>query len=118
MNPTTGTAGNVRLITKEELNRKLQAGEAVQVVNVLDPQYYNLGFIKGSKRIPLEELDARLGELDRAKEVVTYCAGRDCSASKKAAEKLAHRGFNVSAYEGGIKEWKESSLPVEQNAAA
>ncbi len=104
---------NVKLITKEELNNKMQGNLRIQVVNVLDPQYYNLGFIKGSKRIPLDQLDTRLGELDKLQEVVTYCAGSECNASKRAAEKLAGLGFRASAYEGGIKEWKEAGLPTE-----
>lgn len=113
-NPKTSqTAEQVKLITKEQLNKKMQANESVQIVNVLDPQYYNLGFIKGSKRIPLDQLDGRLGELDKLKEVVTYCASSECHASKNAAKLLAGKGFRVSAYEGGIKEWKVAGLPTE-----
>ncbi len=102
----------VQVITKEQLTAKIAAG-SVQVVNVLSPEHYNLGIIKGSLKIPLSELDKRAGELNKAKEVVTYCASYQCGASKEAAKKLAAMGFNVSAYEGGIKEWKESGLPTE-----
>ena len=107
------TYSDVKTITKEELSEKLKSGAPVQVVNVLNPDYYKLGIIKDSKKIPLEELDKRLGELDKSQEVVTYCASYKCGASKEAAHKLAGLGFNVRAYEGGIKEWKEAGLPVE-----
>lgn len=107
----TQTASGVQTITKDELAKRL--GE-VQVVNVLAPNYYNLGFIQGSKKIPLAELETRLGELDKSKEVVTYCAGVDCSSSSKAAKLLAEKGFKVKAYEGGIKEWTEAGLPQDQ----
>ncbi len=100
-------------ITKDELKQKLAAGEPVQVVNVLDPKYYDLGCIRGSVKIPVAELDRRAGELDKAKEVVTYCASTECNASRQGAEKLAALGFKVRAYEGGIKEWKEAGLPTE-----
>jgi rhodanese-related sulfurtransferase len=106
-------ATQLRTITKEELSRKLSQGEPVQVVNVLDPEYYNLGVIKGSKKIPLDELDRRFNELDKSKEVVTYCANYQCTASRMAAEKLASKGFNVRAYEGGAKEWTEAGLPTD-----
>ena len=106
-----------RTISKQELERKLKGNEPVQVVNVLSPDYYRLGFIKGSVAIPLAELEKRHTELDKSKEVVTYCAGVDCSASGKAAQLLADKGYNVSAYEGGIKEWKAAGLPVEGEAA-
>ncbi len=107
------TKSNIRTITKEELAEKIKNVQPVQIVNVLDPKQYNLGLIKGSKKIPLDQLDSRLGELDRNIEVVTYCASYDCPASHKAAEKLFTRGFRVSAYEGGITEWKEAGLPME-----
>ncbi len=102
----------VKTITKEELSAKIASG-SVQIVNVLSPDYYNLGVIKGSKKIPLNELDKRIRELDKTKDVVTYCANYQCTASDAAAEKLAKRGFNVSAYKGGAKEWKDSGLPLE-----
>ena len=101
----------VQTITKGELVKRL--GE-VQVVNVLSPDYYKLGIIKGSKKIPLGELDKRYGELDKSKEIVTYCANDQCSASGEAAKNLAAKGFKVKAYEGGIKEWTEAGLPVEE----
>jgi rhodanese-related sulfurtransferase len=111
--PKTITNPQIRTIDKEHLISKMRRNESIEIVNVLSPDYYKLGFIKGSKKIPLDELDNRLQELDKNKEVITYCAGYECSASRKAAEKLANRGFRVWAYEGGIKEWKESGLPVE-----
>ena len=49
-------------------------------------------------------------------EIVTYCAGTPCNASRKAAELLAENGYKVSVYEGGIKEWTSNNLPVEVTA--
>lgn len=107
---------DVKVMTKDALNEKIKKGEKFQLLNVLDPQYYNLGLIKGSKKIPLAELDKRSTELDKSQDVVTYCADAACSASRKAAELLAGKGFKVSAYEGGIKEWTAANLPVDAAA--
>jgi len=107
------TNPKIKTITKEELVQKMKNARSVQIVNVLDPKHYHLGFIKGSKKIPLDQLDKRVDELDKNIEVVTYCANYDCPASGQAAEKLFARGFKVSAYEGGIEEWNESGLPTE-----
>ena len=104
----------VQVITKDALNDKMRKGASLQLLNVLDPQYYSLGVIKGSMKIPLAELGKRFSELDKSKEIVTYCAETACSASRKAAEMLAEKGFNVSAYEGGIKEWTAAKLPIEE----
>lgn len=106
-------ATQVDPISKGELFEKINSKDPVQIVNVLKPEYYSLGFIQGSKRIPEDEIEARFKELDRNREVVTYCASYDCHASRRAAEKLTARGYKVRAYEGGIKEWKESGLPME-----
>ena len=107
------STAQLETITKEELLKKMKEGK-VQVVNVLDPEWYKLGIIQGSMRIPLDALDQRLSELDRSREVVTYCANTQCTASSEAAKKLAKEGFKVRAYEGGIKEWKEAGLPTEE----
>ncbi len=105
---------NVQTISKEQLLEKINSNHGFQVVNVLSTKDYGKGFIKGSKKIPLEQLNGRLGELDKTKEVVTYCASSECDASMKAAEKLAAKGFKVKAYEGGIKEWSQAGLPTDR----
>jgi len=105
---------NVSTISKDQLLAKIKNNDGVQIVNVLSPEHYGKGFIKGSKKIPLDQLDGRLNELDKTKEVVTYCASSECNASMKAAEKLAAKGFKVNAYEGGIKEWSEAGLPIDK----
>lgn len=107
----------VKIITRDALNEKMTKHEHFQLLNVLEPKDYALGMIKGSRKIPLAELDKRFTELDKATEVVTYCAGTGCTASRKAAEMLAERGFKVSVYEGGIKDWTAANLPVEPAAA-
>ena len=107
----------VKVITKDALNEKIKKNESFQLINVLDPKYYSLGLIKGSLKIPLAELEKRSSQLDKSKDVVTYCADTSCTASRKAAELLANQGFKVSAYEGGIKEWTAAKLPVDQAPA-
>ncbi|MGL4403567.1 MAG: rhodanese-like domain-containing protein [Fusobacteriaceae bacterium] len=62
------------------------------------------GFIKGMVNIPLNELEARLSELDKNKTYITFCAvgGR----SLKAAAILSQNGFkNVLNAEDGMKNW-------------
>jgi hypothetical protein len=42
-------------------------------LDVRDPDSYSAGFIPGAINIPLNELEARSGELDPAKWIITYC---------------------------------------------
>lgn len=65
----------IERITKEELKKKLDEGEGVQLLDVRNPVDYGTSDVKipGAVRIPVGELEMRHTELDRAKEVVAYC---------------------------------------------
>ena len=69
--------------------------------------------IKGAKSLPNDDIEKEANKLDKSKVIVVYCGSYTCPLSGYAAEKLSGMGFNVKAYEGGIKEWSESELPVE-----
>lgn len=103
----------MKTISKNELVSKLGTNGEV-VVNVLESPSYEKIHIKGSLSIPLSQLKAgRWSELDKSKEIVTHCSSYTCDASREAAEFLEAKGFNVKAYEGGMREWAESNLPTE-----
>ncbi len=106
-------SANYRLISKEGLKKCMDQGVHMQLVNVLSPEYYHLGSIEGSVRIPVSELTERAHELDKRSVVVVYGATLECEASERAAEILADRGFRVKAYLGGIKEWKQAGYPTD-----
>ena len=57
-------------VTLEEFTRLRAAGQ----VFVLDVRYQIDRKIKGSAHIPLGDLETRLAELPRDREVVTYCS--------------------------------------------
>lgn len=76
-----------------------------QLLDVRQPREYEAGHIAGSLLIPIKELPERLGELDREKPLLVYCAvgGR----SRAAAQLLAGRDFaSVFNMTGGIKAWE------------
>ena len=72
------------------------------ILDVRQPQEYQAGHIPGAMLIPLGELEARQGELDRSKTIITYCyAGH---RSMAAAIVLCGLGFEgVQHLEGGIE---------------
>jgi len=103
----------MKSISKDEVVAGLGSGKMV-VVNVLAPPAYEMIHIKGSIPIPLSELkNGRWKELDNGKEIVVHCSSYSCNASREAADFLESKGFNARAYEGGIREWAESGLPME-----
>lgn len=108
----------MKTISKSELAGKL-GSPGLAVVNVLPRGAYDVIHIKGSISIPLEELEAgRWKELDKGKEIITHCSGYGCEKSAAAARILEGQGFDVKAYEGGIKEWAEADLPTEGTVSA
>ncbi len=100
-------------ISKEELKAKMDAGSVI-VINVLSRASFETIHLAGSLSIPIDQLQGgEWQKLDKNKEVIVYCANYDCNESKLAAVFLQEKGFNVKAYEGGIKDWSESGYPVE-----
>ena len=103
----------MRTITRDELAAELGSAHLV-VVNVLAQGAFEKIRIKGSISIPRNELErGRWKELDRSKEIVVHCSSFECEASRTAARFLEEKGFDVRAYEGGIKDWAEGGLPTE-----
>ncbi|KPK03059.1 MAG: hypothetical protein AMK71_00120 [Nitrospira bacterium SG8_35_4] len=71
--------------------------------------------IRGATTIPYPEVIDRRQELLSFNEIIIYCKHSKCVASKKVALGLTLLNIrNVKVYEGGIDEWVESGLPVEE----
>lgn len=83
----------------------------VQLVDVRGEGETELGTIVGAIEIPLAALVIRLDELDKARPVVTYCAGG--YRSSIAASVMRAEGFlDVSDLLGGYAGWVAAGLPV------
>jgi len=66
-------------------------GRGAQFVDVRTPAEYGQGHAEVGRNIPLDQLQGRLGELDRSKPVVVCCASGVRSASAKTL--LEREGF-------------------------
>lgn len=99
-------------VSREELLKRSRDG-LVTVVDVRPADEFALGHVLGAVNIPLQELEARLTELDAAQEVVAYCRGAYCMLSFEAVAALRARGFNVRRLEDGFPEWKAAGLSIE-----
>jgi rhodanese-related sulfurtransferase len=101
-----------KYISVDEVYALVQAGTTdMLLVNVVDEEFYNLGFIAGSLKIPWDTLEGRLAELDRARHIVLYC--RKGVRSESAYTTLKDNGYTlVWAMEGGIERWIDAGYPV------
>jgi len=74
------------------------------LLDVRQPEEYEAGHIPGAMLIPLSELEARQGELDRNKKIIAYC--RSGRRSMAAAVALCGLGFeHVQHLNSGILDW-------------
>ena len=106
----TGAAVNDWEITPVELKKRLDAGEDLFILDVREPNEYQINRIPGSTLIPLGELPRRYKELDPNREIIAQCkmGGR----SAKAQEFLKSVGFGkVKNLRGGILEWIDKVDP-------
>ena len=99
-------AGNVldgiyKTFNAEDLINKNQS-EQIQVLDVRNVEEHEEANIKGSMNIPLNNLRERLDELDRGKDIITYCSVG--LRSYLATRILAQNGFTrVRNLNGGFR---------------
>jgi len=108
--PTTGAGVSDWEITPVDLKKRMDAGDDVLVLDVREPNEYQINRIPGSVLIPLGELPRRYAELPKDKDIVAQCkmGGR----SAKAVEFLQTVGFKrVKNLRGGILEWIDKVDP-------
>ena len=97
-------------ITAQQLNEQLKNGSNAQIVDVRESAEVADGMISGAQHIPLGELPARLGELDKNRPVVAVC--RSGRRSAAAADQLAAAGFTSYTMTGGMLDWSAAGLPA------
>lgn len=100
----------------DELLRRLRAGDAV-VLDVRPEAEYAGGHLPGALHIPLEELEQRLWELPRDREVVAYCRGQYCVLAHDAVRLLTTHGLEARRAADGILEWRLAGVAVDTGAA-
>lgn len=99
-------------VSRADLIALIEAG-TVTVLDVRPGDEFALGHLPGALNIPFDEIDARLGELSKAQEIVAYCRGPYCILSFEVVADLRAKGYLVRRLEDGLPEWKALGLPVE-----
>lgn len=93
----------MKSITTSELQEKLEAGEAVNLIDVREVAEVEVGHIPGIKHIPLGLLEFRMHELNKNEHYYMVC--RSGGRSGQATAYLESQGFNVTNMTGGMLEW-------------
>jgi len=108
--PEPVAVNNATEITALELKQRMDRGEKLRIVDVREPNEYQICRIPGTELIPLGDVPKRYNELDPDQELIVHCkmGGR----SAKAADFLRSVGFKrVLNLKGGILDWIDKVDP-------
>jgi sulfur-carrier protein adenylyltransferase/sulfurtransferase len=98
-------------ITASELKGRLDRGEQIQIIDVREPNEYEIARLENSRLIPLGQVVNRMSEIDASRETIVHCKGGVRSA--KAIEALKQAGFTgrLINLKGGITSWSNEVDP-------
>ena len=89
--------------------------EKAVVIDVCEAEEFAAGHVGGAKNVPLGQLEERLPSLVKNKSlpVVLVCAsGARANRAVAVAKKLGYE--KAEALAGGLKAWRDASMPVEK----
>lgn len=90
--------------------------EGAYVLDVRRPDEYEAGHVPGAALVPLDQLDARQGELPTDRPLLVIC--RSGARSATAVQALSAVGFDATNVAGGTLAWIEAGHPVVEGPAA
>ena len=100
-------AGALEEITARDLQRRLERGDELQVIDVREPFEYEIARIPGTKLIPLGQIVSRMNEIDPSREIVVHCKAGVRSAKGIANLKQAGFAGRLINLKGGITAWSD-----------
>ena len=101
---------NADALTSRELKAELDRGDDIVIVDVREPQEFQINRLPGSILIPLGELPKRYVELDPNANLVMQC--KSGMRSAKAQDFLRSKGFTrVRNLTGGVLGWIDQVDP-------
>jgi sulfur-carrier protein adenylyltransferase/sulfurtransferase len=97
-------------ITPIEVNTWLHGDDPPFLLDVREPNEWEIGRLPSAVRISVNELPQRMNELDSSRDMVVYC--RSGARSGRAVELLRGAGFRkVKNMTGGILRWSDEVDP-------
>lgn len=106
-------------ISVEELHRLMDQGHDPVIVDVRSNAAKSIDgrYIPGAIKIEMADLDHRLHELPKEREIILYCNCPNEASAANVAGLLMKRGFKrVRPLEGGLDAWVAAGLDVEEAA--
>lgn len=108
-------AGEVGIITRQELTELLDRGDA-RVLDVRPAEEYAAGHIPGARNLPFDQLSSAVEHLREERRIIAYCRGAYCVLAHDAVRLLGGEGIEAHRLEDGMLEWRTHGHPVQVGA--
>jgi rhodanese-related sulfurtransferase len=91
--------------------------EDARVIDLRTAEEYAAGHLPESQNIPLDQLEARAGEIGNLKDTPLIVVCQTSARAASACKRLEKLGFGkVGQLAGGIGGWRAAGLPVRKGA--
>ncbi|MBS1719870.1 MAG: rhodanese-like domain-containing protein [Armatimonadetes bacterium] len=98
-----------KTIDVQELRAMIQSQEPLQLIDVRSPGEFSAGHVPQAINIPLEQVEARLGDFTSGKVALLCQSGRRAGL---ACDVLQDHHQNLVVVEGGTKAWMDKGYPT------
>lgn len=98
-------------VDREALLAQAKSGDVI-VIDVRPQSEYDQAHLPFARSMPVAELEQRLSELPKQRQIVAYCRGPFCMLSDEALKLLRAKGYKASKILDGVSEWGAAGLPL------
>jgi rhodanese-related sulfurtransferase len=102
-----------RAVTAAEAKALLDSNvNAPLLIDVRQPDEFRTGHAPDARLIPLGDLNKRMSELPKDRQILVICASG--SRSSMATHQLVAAGYDAVNVRGGMMGWMQAGLPVKR----
>jgi rhodanese-related sulfurtransferase/DNA-binding transcriptional ArsR family regulator len=109
-----GDREGMEIVDEDALVERVANGDCV-VLDVRPAEEYAAAHLANAISMPLEQLERRLAELPRDRQIVAYCRGPYCVLAVNAVEALRRHGFDAVRAPESVEDWRELGISVIDN---
>lgn len=100
-----GDRSTIQVIDRATLQRRIEAGDEIVVIDVRPEAEYAAGHLDGAITAPPSRLADIIPQLPSDADIVAYCRGHYCVYADQAVRDLLAAGRTAYRLEDGFREW-------------
>ncbi|MFZ2295142.1 MAG: metalloregulator ArsR/SmtB family transcription factor, partial [Polaromonas sp.] len=98
---------------RSDLLEQARRGDVI-VIDVRPQEEFEVAHLPYARSMPMPEIERRLAELPKSREIVAYCRGPFCLMSDEAQKLLSGKGYRIRKLLDGVAEWATAGMPLER----